>query len=75
MLLDVRGEICPFPMKKVREALERFPADEVLEVLVDHPPAIDTIRMLANRMGFLMEVQTAGSGEWRITLRRRMEEA
>ncbi len=75
MLLDVRGEICPFPMKKVLEALERLPADEVLEVLVDHPPALDTIRMLANRMGFLMEVQTAGSGEWRITLHRRMQEA
>ncbi len=75
MLLDVRGEICPFPMKKVLEALERLPADEVLEVLVDHPPALDTIRMLANRMGFLMEVQTAGSGEWRITLHRHMQEA
>jgi TusA-related sulfurtransferase len=47
----------------------------VLEVKVDHPPALDTIRMLANRMGFLMEVQTAGSGEWRITLHRRPEEA
>ncbi len=75
MLLDVRGEICPFPMKKVLEALERLPADEVLEVLVDHPPALDTIRMLANRRGYLMEVQTAGSGEWRITLRRRLQEA
>jgi tRNA 2-thiouridine synthesizing protein A len=75
MLLDVRGEICPFPMKKVQEALERLTAGEVLEVMVDHPPALDTIRMLANRMGFLMEAQTAGSGEWRITLQRRPEEA
>ncbi len=75
MLVDVRGEICPFPMKKVLEALERLPANEVLEVLVDHPPAIETIRMFAKRMGFLMEAQTAGSGEWRITLRRRGQEA
>jgi TusA-related sulfurtransferase len=70
MFLDVRGEICPFPMKKVQEALQRLPEGEVLEVLVDHPPAIDTIRMLATREGFLMDVQVAGSGEWRITLRR-----
>lgn len=74
MLLDVRGEICPFPMKQVKEALERLSADEVLEVLLDHPPAVDTIRMLANRMGFLIEVQVAGSGEWRITLRRGAQE-
>ncbi len=70
MFLDVRGEICPFPMKKVMEALERLPELEQLEVLVDHPPAVETIRMLANRMGFLMEVQPVGSGEWRIWLRR-----
>lgn len=74
MLLDVRGEICPFPMKKVQEALERLPDGADLEVLVDHPPAVDTIRMLANRMGFLMDVRTVGSGEWRITLRRRPQE-
>ena len=74
MFLDVRGEICPFPMKKVQEALERLPEGEELEVLVDHPPAIDTIRMLATRMGFFMDVQAVGSGEWRVTLRLRPQE-
>ena len=74
MFLDVRGEICPFPMKKVQEALERLPDGEELEVLVDHPPAVDTIRMLATRMGLLMDVRVAGSGEWRITLQHRPQE-
>jgi len=69
MFLDVRGEACPYPMKKAMEAMERLPAGEVLEVLVDHPPAIDTIRMAANRYGFRMDVEPAGSGEWRIRLR------
>jgi len=69
MFLDVRGEICPFPMKKVQETLARLPEGEQLEVLLDHPPAVETIRMLANRMGFLIDVQPAGSGEWRILLR------
>jgi TusA-related sulfurtransferase len=71
MFLDLRGEICPFPMKKAMEAMERLPEGEELEILVDHPPAVDTIRMLADRRGFLMAVQPAGSGEWRIRLRRR----
>ncbi len=70
MLLDVRGETCPYPMKKAIEAMERLPTGEVLEVLVDHPPAVDTIRMAANRYGFRMDVEPAGSGEWRIYLRR-----
>ncbi len=71
MLLDVRGETCPYPMKKALEAMERLPEGENLEVLVDHPPAVDTIRMAANRFGFAMDVEPAGSGEWRIRLRRR----
>lgn len=70
MFLDVRGEICPYPMKKAMEAMERLPEGETLDVLVDHPPAIDTIRMAANRHGFRMDVEPAGSGEWRIRLRR-----
>lgn len=71
MFLDVRGETCPYPMQKAMEAMDRLPEGEELEVLVDHPPAIGTIRMVAERRGFQMEVQPAGSGEWRITLRRR----
>lgn len=71
MFLDVRGETCPYPMKKAMEAMERLPEGEELEVLVDHPPAVDTIRMAANRLGFHMEAQPAGTGEWRIKLRRR----
>lgn len=71
MLLDVRGETCPYPMKKAMEAMQRLPEGESLEVLVDHPPAIDTIRMAANRFNFAMQVFPAGSGEWRLVLRRR----
>ena len=43
----------------------------ILRNRIDHPPAIDTIRMAANRNGFAMDVEPAGSGEWRIRLRRR----
>jgi len=70
LFLDVRGETCPYPMMKAMDAMERLPDGEELEVLVDHPPAIETIRMAANRLGFLMEVEKVGTGEWRIRLRR-----
>lgn len=74
MLVDVRGETCPYPMQKAMEAMERLPDGEELIVLVDHPPAIETIRMVANRMDFAMDVEPAGSGEWRIRLRRALGE-
>jgi len=74
MRLDVRGEICPYPMKKAMEAMQSLPEGQVLEVLVDHPPAIETIRMAANYLKFTMEVEPSGSGEWRILLRRKSTE-
>ncbi|MBI3976145.1 MAG: sulfurtransferase TusA family protein [Armatimonadetes bacterium] len=73
MLLDVRGETCPYPMQKVMDALETLPKGEELEVLLDHPPAIETIKWLAARRGFAVEVETIGSSEWRLRLRRREE--
>jgi TusA-related sulfurtransferase len=61
-------------MKKAMEAMERLAPEEILEVAVDHPPAIETIRMAANRFGFSMEVYSVSSGEWRLILRRQIRE-
>lgn len=68
MKIDVRGEICPYPVKKTLEALERLPAGEALEVLTDHPPSLEMIRILASQRGFSMRVEDAGPGEWRLIL-------
>ena len=71
MKIDVRGEICPYPVKKTLEALERLPAGETLEVLTDHPPSLEMIRIIAGQRGFAMKVEEAGAGEWRIILTRK----
>lgn len=73
MLLDVRGEICPYPMQKTMDALDQLPAGEELEVLVDHPPAVETIKWVAARRGFVVDVEPIGSSEWRLRLRRKEE--
>jgi tRNA 2-thiouridine synthesizing protein A len=69
--LDVRGEICPYPMMKTVQALKKLgPADLGLEVITDHAPALDTIPTQAARLGYAAEVKETGSPEWRITLTR-----
>ncbi len=70
MQLDVRGEICPYPMLRAVRALEELPAGEGLEVLTDHAPALGTIPWEAAKRGFAAEVEQVRSGEWRLTLRR-----
>ena len=70
--VDVRGEICPYPMLKAMKAMRNLPPEETtVEVLTDHPPALNTIPPQAQRLGFLADIQPAGTGEWRIILTRR----
>lgn len=66
--LDVRGEICPYPMMKAAEALKRLSAGEGLSVLTDHAPALSTIPWEAAKHGYQASIERVGSPEWRITL-------
>lgn len=69
--LDVRGEICPYPMMKAVQALKKLaPEEEGLEVITDHAPALETIPTQAVRLGFQTEIEEIGSPEWRITIKR-----
>ncbi len=70
MRLDVRGEICPYPMLRTVDALEKLPVDEELEVLTDHAPALGTIPWEASKRGYAVEVERVRSGEWKLTLRK-----
>ncbi|GBD10722.1 hypothetical protein HRbin23_00367 [bacterium HR23] len=66
--LDVRGEVCPYPMLKASEAMKKAKGDEVIEVLTDHPPALLTIPNEAVKLGWDVSIQRTASAEWKITL-------
>ncbi len=68
MKIDVRGEICPYPLKKTLEVLERLAPGEELEVLTDHPPSLEMIRIAASQRGYAMRVEDTGPAEWRTIL-------
>tara|TARA_B110000240_G_C13236953_1_gene341485 strand:- start:1 stop:243 length:243 start_codon:yes stop_codon:yes gene_type:complete len=68
-ILDVRGEICPYPMLKTNEALDGDHKGVVtIDVLTDHPPALSTIPPQAMKRGYEVEIDELGSGEWRMRL-------
>ena len=69
--LDVRGDICPYPMMKTVQALKKLKSsDEGLAVITDHAPALETIPTQAVRLGYDAQIEETGSPEWRITLTR-----
>ena len=68
MELDVRGEICPYPMMKAVEAMKKLGATDKVVVITDHAPCLDTIPPQAGRYGYTCEVEEKGSAEWVINL-------
>lgn len=70
MKIDVRGEICPYPMLQAVSGMKRARPGESVEVLTDHPPALETIPTQAGRLGFDVAVDEVGPGEWLLTLSR-----
>ncbi len=69
--LDVRGEICPYPMMRTVSALKKLAGDEpTLEVVTDHAPALETIPTQAARLGFRTDIEETGASEWRLMLTR-----
>jgi len=67
--LDVRGEICPYPMLRTnRELDDSDPKPDSLEVLTDHPPALSTIPPEAMKRGYGCEIEEVKPGEWKIKL-------
>jgi tRNA 2-thiouridine synthesizing protein A len=70
MKLDVRGEICPYPQVKTVAALKKLAPSDQLEVLTDHPPALETVPAQAARLGYAADVTEVGPAEWRIVLRK-----
>lgn len=66
--LDVRGEVCPYPMMKASEAMKKAKPGECIEVLTDHPPALLTIPNEAVRLGWDVKIERVRSAEWRLIL-------
>ena len=68
-VLDVRGEICPYPMLKTTEELDnKQPGIIALDVLTDHAPALSTIPPIALKRGYDVEIDEVRSGEWLVHL-------
>ena len=69
MKLDVRGEICPYPMIMAVQAMKKVKdKGESVEVVTDHAPCLETIPPQAARLGFGVAIEETGSPEWVITL-------
>ncbi|MDP2663150.1 MAG: sulfurtransferase TusA family protein [Dehalococcoidia bacterium] len=69
--LDLRGEVCPYTFVKSKLALEELEQGQVLQVRVDHRPAVDNVpRSMQNEGQEIVAISEVGPKEWTITIRK-----
>jgi len=70
-LLDLRGTICPYPVLYTKRALEKLKTGEVLSVIIDNPPSLETVPASVKASGHdVLEVREVEPAVWAIKIRR-----
>lgn len=67
--LDVRGEICPYPLTETRKKMAELQIGDRLVVWVDYPLAVDNVpRWVESSGNKLIEVTKTDASEWKIVI-------
>lgn len=68
--IDVKGQVCPYPLIETRNALKALNRGEILEVVTDSEPSvIETIPMLCEKKGYPCE-HVEETGFWRVYIKK-----
>jgi len=69
-VLDVRGEVCPYPDVKTQKKIKSLKSGDILEVLIDYPLSAERIpRSMEKRGHEVLEVEKKGTSEWSILIK------
>ncbi len=69
--IDIQGKICPYTLIETRDAVKTLASGQVLEVLVDHPPAAtETIPNFCRKKGYPYEVVDLGEKRFRVLIKK-----
>ncbi len=69
--LDLTGEVCPYTFVKTKLALEEIMPGQILEVVVDHGPAVENVpRSLGYRGHEVLEIQQISESVWTLMVRK-----
>jgi TusA-related sulfurtransferase len=69
--VDVRGQICPYPIIEIKAALKKLAEGQVLELLTDHEPAVrTTVPAFCGKVGYPYDVRALDRKNWRALIRK-----
>ncbi len=69
--IDLKGEVCPYTFVKSKLALEEMSLEQVLEVVVDHEPAVENVpKSLKNEGQKILAVDKINDTDWKILVKK-----
>ncbi|MGB9727149.1 MAG: sulfurtransferase TusA family protein [Nitrososphaeria archaeon] len=70
--LNLKGAVCPYPVLYTKMALEKLKAGEILQVVIDNPPSLETVPASVKVSGNeVLEIREVEPAVWVIRIRRR----
>ena len=71
VVIDLKGEVCPYTFVKSKLAIEEMSPGQVLRVIVDHEPATKNVpRSMENEGNEILDVDKLNESEWQIIVRK-----
>ena len=68
--IDLRGEICPYPILYLEPKLKKMSSEKTLEVIVDHICAVEGIESFVKKLGHeVLSSIMIDNGLWRILVK------
>jgi len=69
--LDIRGDICPFTFVKSKLALEQMEVGQVLRVIVDYKPSVESVPKSMREEGQeVLGVNQIAENTWEILIKK-----
>lgn len=72
--IDLKGEVCPYTFVKSKLALEEMRVGEILEVIVDHEPAVENVpKSMKNEGQKVLAVDKVNDTDWKMIFKKEID--
>ena len=69
-VLDVRGEVCPYPDVKTKRKIKGMKSGEILEVIIDYPLSAERIPQSMKKAGHeVLKTEKTDTSEWKLLIK------
>jgi tRNA 2-thiouridine synthesizing protein A len=74
--VDLKGQVCPYTFVRSKLAIEKMSLGEVLEIVLDHKPAVENVpKSMENEGQKVLKIDQTGEKEWHVFVRKDKEKA